>query len=155
MDWSLSPPSARETDSRPGRQAPYLRIQSATIFVHDQDRSIEFYVDQLGFSVAFDYRTESGERWVGVAPPDGDAILVLVRPKPDSEQYRFIDRPWPVVFVTEDIVATFEDWNERGVRFHHAPQVTDWGGTFSRFEDLDGNSFTLVGFDEMTQQIEA
>jgi serine phosphatase RsbU (regulator of sigma subunit) len=29
-----------------------------------------------------------------------------------------------------------------------------WGGVFTHFKDLDGNSFALVGFDEVTREIE-
>ena len=91
---------------------------------------------------------------MGVTPPDGDTVIVLVAPKPDSDEYKLIGRAWPVVFVTEDVNAQFEDWKERGVRFYHPPQVAFWGGTFTRFEDVDGNSFSLVGFDQITRQIE-
>src|SRR5262249_53207037 len=30
-----------------------------------------------------------------------------------------------------------------------------WGGMFTRFEDIDGNSFALVGYDEVNRTIEA
>ena len=32
---------------------------------------------------------------------------------------------------------------------------TVWGGVFTRFKDVDGNSFALVGFDEVNREIEA
>ena len=57
--------------------------------------------------------------------------------------------------MTEDVAAKFHEWRERGVRFHHPPQTPRWGGTFTRFEDLDGNSFGLAGRDEVSEQIEA
>ena len=56
---------------------PYLRILTVNIFVRDQERSVRFYVDVLGFEVAFDARMQHGERWVAVAPPDGSAVLGL------------------------------------------------------------------------------
>ena len=92
---------------------------------------------------------------MAVAPPDGAAILALVTPKPDSDEYKLIGRSRQVVFVTEDVNAKFEDWCKRGVRFHHPPQKPDWGGMFTSFEDDDGNSFALVGFDEMTRELDA
>src|SRR4029077_4538142 len=55
----------------PLRQSPHLLLHCANVFFRDQDRSLRFFVDQLGFNVAFDTRVQSGERWVGVAPPDG------------------------------------------------------------------------------------
>jgi len=34
---------------------------------------LRFYVDQLGFDLAFDAKLQTGGRWVAVAPPDGSA----------------------------------------------------------------------------------
>jgi serine phosphatase RsbU (regulator of sigma subunit) len=162
------------------RQNSYLRVHAVNVFVRDQDRSLRFYLDQLGFNLAFDVRLQSGQRWVGVAPPDGTAVLTLIAPGPDSDEHRLIGRATEVVFVTEDVVATYSEWKRRGVRFRHTPrlrrvkyqqqaledpataaslllgkQTPIWGGVFTCFEDLDRNSFGLVSFDEMTQAVEA
>jgi len=163
----------------PGPQQPYLRIQAVNIFVRDQERALRFYVDQLGFHLAFDARLQSGQRWVAVSPPDGSAVLALIQPDPDSDDYQHIGQPTQVVFVTEDVVAKYREWRERGVRFRHTPrlrrvtfehqtsasgntasapsvdQSSIWGGVFTRFEDLDRNSFALVGLDEVSREIEA
>ena len=164
---------------RPDRSNPYLRVHAVNVFVRDQDRSLEFYRDQLGFNLAFDVLLQGGQRWVGVSPPDGTAVLTLIAPDPQSEEYKLIGRPTDVVFVTEDVLATYTEWRRRGVRFRHTPRLrriknlppvatTDstaapmllgnqtpvWGGVFTRFEDLDRNSFALVSFDEMTQAVE-
>jgi len=137
-------------------------------------------VDQLGFSLAFDVRLQSGQRWVGVSPPHGTAVLTLIAPDPESDEYKLIGQPSPVAFVSEDVVATYSQWRRRGVRFRHVPrlrrvkyekqsadgsgntaplllgkQTPVWGGVFTRFEDIDKNSFALVSFDEMTQAVEA
>ena len=125
-------------------------------------------------------RLQSGQRWVGVAPPHGTAVLTLIAPDPDSDDYKLIGQPTQAVFVAEDVVATYTQWSRRGVRFRHVPklrrvkyeqQATDgagaasslllgkqppvWGGVFTRFEDIDRNSFALVSFDEMTHAVEA
>ena len=139
---------------RLGRQDPYLRVLCVNIFVRDQDRSLRFYVDQLGFGKVIDESYESGGRWVAVAPPDGNTVLALVAPKRNSEEYRLIGRCRHAVLVTEDVMAKFEEWRKRGVRFHHPPQTTLWGGIFTRFDDLDGNSFALVGRDDFVREIE-
>ena|SRR5438105_15488460 len=60
----------------------HLSLHHVTILVRDQDRSLRFYLDQLGFNLVVDARMESGDRWVAVAPPDGTAILALVAPSP-------------------------------------------------------------------------
>jgi serine phosphatase RsbU (regulator of sigma subunit)/catechol 2,3-dioxygenase-like lactoylglutathione lyase family enzyme len=140
---------------RADRQDPYLRILCVDIFVRDQDRSLGFYVDQLGFRLIIDESYESGNRMIAVAPPDGNTVLRLVTPKRNSGDYKLIGRCRHAVLVTEDVMAKFEDWSKRGVRFHHPPQTTLWGGIFTRFDDLDGNSFSLVGRDDFVREIEA
>jgi serine phosphatase RsbU (regulator of sigma subunit)/predicted enzyme related to lactoylglutathione lyase len=140
---------------RPGQESPYLRIFKSTVFVRNHDRSLQFYVGQLGFSVLADARFEFGGRWVAVAPPDGSAILALVAPKRGSENYKRIGRPTQIAFIAEDINATFELWKSRGVRFGHPPQKSLFGGASATFSDADGNSFELLGSDEMSREIEA
>ena len=137
------------------RQSPYLRVLCINVFVRDQDRSLQFYVDQLGFRLVVDESYESGDRWLAVAPPDGNTILALVSPKRNSKEYKRIGKSNDIVFVTEDVIAKFQEWQERGVQFHHPPQTTLWGGVFTRFDDLDGNSFSLVGRDDFVREIEA
>ena len=149
---SLGPDQSTNSQDR---QQLHLSLHHVTILVRDQDRSLRFYLDQLGFNLVVDARLDSGDRWAAVAPPDGTAILALVTPKPDSVEYKLIGRSTDIIFVTEDVTAKYHEWRERGVRFHHPPQTPPWGGIYTRFEDLDGNSFGLAGRDEVSQQIEA
>ena len=165
--------TAMDPSARPD---PYLRIHAINVYVRDQDASVRFYVDRLGFAVAFDARLQSGERWVAVAPPDGSAVLALVAPKPDSKEYQLIGRPTQIVFVTEDVTSKYQEWRKRGVRFKHTPRLRRvrydrpltehadvdagehaaiWGGVFTHFRDVDGNSFALVGLDEVKLEVEA
>src|ERR1700738_4022114 len=102
---------------------PYLRVHAVNVFVRDQDRSLRFYVEQLGFDLAFDVRIQSGGRWVAVAPPDGSAVLTLVAPEPDSKEYALIGRSTQVVFVTEDVTSKYAEWRRRGVLFNHTPRL--------------------------------
>jgi serine phosphatase RsbU (regulator of sigma subunit)/uncharacterized glyoxalase superfamily protein PhnB len=136
------------------REDPYLRILCVDIFVRDQDQSLKFYVDRLGFRLAIDESYESGNRMVAVAPPDGNTVFRLVTPKRNTPEYKLIGRCRHAVLVTEDVMAKFEEWGKRGVRFHHPPQTTLWGGIFTRFDDLDGNLFSLVGRDDFVREIE-
>jgi len=133
----------------------HLQLHHVPIFVRDQDRSLRFYLDQLGFRLVIDYQYGERGRFVLVAPPDGTALLALIAPKPDSAEYRLIGRSGQAVFVTENVTSKFQTWRERGVRFHHPPQTGTWGGIFTSFEDVDRNSFILAGWDDLTREIEA
>ncbi|HWC19956.1 MAG TPA: SpoIIE family protein phosphatase [Terriglobales bacterium] len=154
MGTSVSRVVSDDFRPRLDRRDPYLRVLCANIYVRDWDRSLRFYVDQLGFGLVVDKSYESGDRWIAVTPPDGSTILALSSPKPKTKEYKRIGQSKEVVFVTEDVVAKFHEWAQRGVRFHHPPQTTLWGGVFTRFDDPDGNSFALVGGDDFVREIE-
>ena len=155
MAANPSLPWTNRTVLRPGREDPYLCIQDIIVFVHDLDRSLQFYVDQLGFELIVDHLPQAGEhRWIEVAPPDGSANLTLIAPKPDRPEFKLIGGFRWVLFMTEDVHAKYREWSERGVHFLSPPERQAWGGTFARFEDPDGNSFGLEGFDEVRQSLE-
>jgi serine phosphatase RsbU (regulator of sigma subunit)/catechol 2,3-dioxygenase-like lactoylglutathione lyase family enzyme len=134
---------------------PYLRLQFVSIYVSDQERSLRFFVDQLGFRLLRDVRFASGNRWIEVGPPDGTATLTLVLPRPDLEEESLVGHSGPVTFLTEDVEAKYREWLERGVKFTLGLQTPAWGGAFCRFEDVDGNPFALAGFDDATRLIAA
>jgi serine phosphatase RsbU (regulator of sigma subunit) len=163
-----------------GAAAPHLGIHAVNIYVRDQERSVRFYVDTLGFQIAFDGHRESGERLIAVSPPDGSAVLALIQPHRGSPQYQLIGRSTQVVLVTDDVPARYSEWRRRGVRFRNTPRLRRvvyhsagsrgagaalmsepaeaqspvWGGVFTRFEDIDGNCFELVSLDEISRSVE-
>ena len=168
---------------------PFLSIHAVRIYVRDLDRSLQFYVDQLGFRPVIDTRLQSGERWVAVSPPDGTTILALVAPKPNTAEHKLIGRSTQVVLCTSDVAAKFQQWSKNGVRFIGTPRLRRikyvpssrdsaampatqpspqqsstkllgtetpiWGSVSVRFRDNDGNTFSLVSFDELTHAVES
>lgn len=161
------------------RAEMHLGVHSVNVYVRDQERSLNFYVEQLGFRVAFDAKLQSGERWVAVSPPDGGTVLSLIKPKPKSQEAKLIGRSTQIVFLTDDVSARFQEWSKRGVKFSSAPRLKRikfdaqtqtraakqslllgteapiWGNAIAHFRDVDGNSFTLTSFDEVTHAMEA
>lgn len=79
----------------------------------------------------------------------------MLAPNRGSPNYKLIGRPTHIGFIAEDIHATYRLWLSRGVHFDHPPQAQLWGGTFASFSDPDGNTFDLLGSDEMSKEIEA
>src|SRR5215471_9274750 len=101
----------------------HLAVHCVNVYVRDQDRSLKFYVEQLGFRVAFDAKLQSGERWVAVSPPDGSTVLALIKPRPKSQEAKLIGRSTQIVLLTDDVAARFQEWSKRGVRFPSAPRL--------------------------------
>ena len=175
----MASPANLPDAAAPGHPS-FLRLQSVTIFVRNLPRSIDFYVNALGFELVFDARNHPSRPWAVLAPPDGETNLTLSAPERDSPDYKLIGRHTHITFITEDVVAKFREWRARGVEFTGTPRLKRlqrgrralasksasaessfeepdpiWGGTFSRFRDPDGNLFSLVSFDEVTHTIEA
>ncbi len=133
---------------------PYLCLHFVIIFVRDQERSLRFFADKLGFRIVVDHTFENGNRWIEVAPPDGTAQIGIALAPPGSEMEKLIGGLTTVYFITEDLPGKYKEWGERGVHFKFPPEAPAWGGIHTRFEDPDGNSFGLVGFDELTRGVE-
>jgi serine phosphatase RsbU (regulator of sigma subunit)/catechol 2,3-dioxygenase-like lactoylglutathione lyase family enzyme len=164
---------------------PFLSIHAVRVYVRNLDRSLRFYVEQLAFRLVIDTRLQSGERWVAVSPPDGTTILTLVAPKTNTAEYKLIGRSTQVVLCTSDVAAKFQQWSRNGVRFIGTPRLrrikyvsppadspssssaptpgakllgqetSVWGSVSVRFRDIDGNTFSLVSFDELTHAVES
>jgi len=132
----------------------YLRLHHIPVLVRDQDKSLRFYRETLGFNLITDRPREHG-RFILVAAPDGGSPLALISPRPGSEELNRIGCGGSqAVFITEDVAARYEAWRDRGVRFQRPPQTGAWGGVFVTFEDIDHNTFILAGWDNFTREIE-
>ncbi|MGZ5383364.1 MAG: VOC family protein, partial [Acidimicrobiia bacterium] len=58
-------------------------IETVAVYASDQHRATSFFVDQLGFELRKDTPmgpTEGDPRWIEVAPPGAQTVLVLVTP---------------------------------------------------------------------------
>lgn len=133
---------------------PYLRLHFVSVYVSDQERSLRFFAEKLGFTVVADARFASGKRWIEVSPPDGSAVLALVLPMEEFHEEHLVGNSGLVTFLTEDVDRIYREWSERGVIFTVPPQTPAWGGTFCRFVDPDGNPFALAGFTDVTRSID-
>lgn len=154
MGTSETPFGVHRSVLRLDGKDPYLCLHFAIIYVRDLDRSIRFYVNQLGFRLVIDHRFEDGRRWIEVCPPDGNAHLGFTLLQPEDDPAKLIRPESLIWFITEDVHRKYEEWKARGVHFRYPPEVPAWGGIHTRFEDPDGNSFGLAGFDELTRSVE-
>jgi serine phosphatase RsbU (regulator of sigma subunit)/catechol 2,3-dioxygenase-like lactoylglutathione lyase family enzyme len=147
---------------------PFLRLNFATVWVRDQEKSRQFFVHQLGFQAIVDVEAPGLGRWIVVAPssalwfplianetPPG---LALVVPPEGSVESGRIGQNTGLTFLTEDVRRLFDEWSQRGVYFALPPTEPNWGSgqaRYATFEDVDGNSFSLIEFDEATRTVEA
>jgi serine phosphatase RsbU (regulator of sigma subunit)/catechol 2,3-dioxygenase-like lactoylglutathione lyase family enzyme len=147
---------------------PFLRLNFVTLWVRDQERSRRFFVEKLYFEAIVDVQTPEAGRWIVVAPPAAGWLtgtagvglpgIALVVPPEGLAEHQRIGQNTGLSFLTEDVRGVFEEWSRRGIRFPLPPMEPSWGSGQARyavFEDVDGNSFSLIEFDEASRTLEA
>jgi catechol 2,3-dioxygenase-like lactoylglutathione lyase family enzyme len=113
------------------------------VFVSDEDKALDFYVNKLGFEKRADEPMGDGLRWIEVAPPGATTRIVLTRGYGDWSQEK-VGQFAGIVFEPDDINATYQELSARGVEFTEPPTAQPWGGVQALFKDQDGNTFVLV-----------
>ena len=114
-------------------------IKFVSIPVRDQDTSLAFYTEKLGFSLVTDQPFNDEQRWIELKMRGVDTRIVLFTP-PGHE--RLIGLQQSVTFFSADVGKTYDELSSRGVEFEGPPQVADWG-TAAVFRDPDGNQFVI------------
>jgi catechol 2,3-dioxygenase-like lactoylglutathione lyase family enzyme len=132
------------------------RQSHSTIYVIDQQESLEFYRDTLGFEVRTDMpMNEAGDvRWLTLSPkgqPDLEIILAPITRGPmfdteTAEEMQALVKRGALgigVFETDDIHGDYERLGERGVEFL-SPPTEQFYGTEAVVRDNSGNWFSLT-----------
>jgi len=123
-----------------GLQKMISKITHITLFVHDQDDALKFYI-KLGFKVHTDAQF-GPMRWLTLNLP-GDENMELVLMMADTEQEKQLvgkqsgEKPL-ISFSTADCNATYRALKEAGVSFAEEPAQHPWGMAVG-FRDLYGN----------------
>ena len=118
-------------------------IDRVLLDVGDQDKTKAFWIDKLGFELAYD-QTYGEERWVEVRPPNGSPVLVLI-PRAANQEKPDVGDGMPhtnVFFTCDDMQRTYEELRALGVRFPTPPTQMHFGW-WSIFEDDEGTRHAL------------
>ncbi len=114
-------------------------LKFVSIPVHNQDASLKFFTEKLGFKVTTDQFFSEKQRWIELKIPGAETGLVLFTP--DGHENRIGDFQ-PLSFWCDDVFATAKIMKSHGVVFEKEPKREDWG-TAAIFQDVDGNKFVL------------
>lgn len=136
-------------------------INHVGISVMNLERSVRFYLDQLGMQVVIEAREFSGERYERILALEGarGKVALLQRGTLQLELFEFIDPPprekdpnYSVAdrgishfcIEVEDLDTLYDRLHKAGVRFHCPPVefVGEAKATYGR--DPDGNVFELL-----------
>lgn len=114
-------------------------VKIISIPVRNQDVSLKFYTEKLGFKVGTDQPFNEKQRWIELRIPGADTALALFTP--DGHESR-IGGFHTMTFWCDDVFATAEILKSKGVELGREPKKEVWG-TMATFRDPDGNEFVF------------
>jgi catechol 2,3-dioxygenase-like lactoylglutathione lyase family enzyme len=135
------------------------KLSHTSIFVDDQDKAYEFYINKLGFKVNTDVKMDNGFRWLTInAPEQPDLEIVLF---PATKENGFDDDVRIAlnlllekgvmgagVLQTPDCRATYAELKAKGVHFKSEPKEQFYG-IECILTDGCGNWFSMTQPKEM------
>lgn len=123
------------------RKEIITRAKTVSVYVSDQARAVDFWFDKAGFDKRADQPMGPDARWIELAPPGADTVIVPFTPPGLEDRIGTFSG---VVFECDDIQSTFVELRDRGVEFTEEPAMQPWGMMQAQFRDSEGNTFVLV-----------
>jgi lactoylglutathione lyase len=113
-------------------------INVVIVYVEDQQKMLDFWVDTMGFEKTTDGEMWPGARWIEVKPKGAETGLVLGKASDFNNEP---DSGYPATFAADDLEATAAKLRDAGV------EVTDiaheaWG-SYCQVTDPEGRQFLL------------
>jgi catechol 2,3-dioxygenase-like lactoylglutathione lyase family enzyme len=132
------------------------KVSHMSLFVLDQEKAYDFYVNKLGFTVHTDQKMDNGFRWLTITPPEQpDLEIALLAPfAPGAMGYDEETRAALLVLLnkgvmgagvlqTPDCRATYEELKAKGVVFKGEPKEQFYG-IEAIITDGVGNWFSMT-----------
>lgn len=120
------------------------KLNYATLFVRDQEKALDFYVNALGFQKRSD-NTAYGARFLLVGLEGQEVGIVLWKGTPTRPP----DAPmggsggaW--TFETDDLQKTFEQLKAQGVKLEQPEPAETPFGRYAIVTDPDGNRLMIL-----------
>src|SRR5882724_5389520 len=110
------------------------KLSHVTLFVTDQNKALDFYVNTLGFKVNTDVTMDQGFRWLTVTPPEQPDLQVallspltsfLYKDEEVRNAFKLLLEKGALgagVMHTPDCKATYEELKSKGVHFNSPPK---------------------------------
>ena len=134
------------------------KMSHTSIFVKDQNKAFEFYVNKLGFKVNTDAKMENGFRWLTLNAPDQPDLEIVLFPvdgpngfeEDVNKAFHFLLEKGVMgagALFTPDCRATYEELKAKGVDITEPKE--QFYGIECIVKDGCGNWFSMTQPKEM------
>ncbi|HAA14948.1 MAG TPA: glyoxalase [Cytophagales bacterium] len=132
------------------------RMTHASVYVIDQARAEDFYVNKLGLELKMKVPLGEDAYWLTLSPREQPELELTLMPihNPnmfDPETAASLAKLVEAgtfgfgVFATQDVFATYQELKAKGVEFTKEPKE-EFYGIEAMFKDDSGNWFSLTQF---------
>jgi catechol 2,3-dioxygenase-like lactoylglutathione lyase family enzyme len=137
-----------------------LNISLVTVYTLDQDRTRDFYLENLGFQAGTDVTMAEGYRWVTIKHPNQpelEVTLMLPGPPLTAEAAAFVrgqleaGQMGGLGLSVDDCRKTYEQLSAKGVTFLQEPSDRPYG-VEAVMRDDTGNWLVLVEAKEFSPE---
>lgn len=125
----------------------FNRINAVVLFVHNFEKSLQFYRDQLGLEVAFQEPSNVGFRmhdqdFVITSLDEGIQMTGIAEQAFDPQTGR--SARMMLCTRVQDVDAAYKAFTEKGVEFTKPPTDLPWGLRAAYFRDPEGNIWEIA-----------
>lgn len=129
------------------------KLSHTSMFVTDQDKAFDFYVNKLGFKVNTDVKMENGFRWLTLNAPDQPDLEIILFPINEANGYEAeVNNAFKLLLdkgvmgagamYTADCRATYEELKAKGVDISEPKE--QFYGMECILKDGCGNWFSMT-----------
>ena len=123
------------------------RLAQVAIVVNDYDEAIQFYTQQLHFTLIEDTTLSPAKRWVVIAPSvSSECRLLLAKASNEEQKSRVGNQTGGRVFLflhTDNFRRDYDNLVSKGITIIREPAEEPYG-TVAVFADLYGNLWDLI-----------
>jgi catechol 2,3-dioxygenase-like lactoylglutathione lyase family enzyme len=131
------------------------RLSHTSLFVTDQAKAYDFYINKLGFKVHTDATMDNGFRWLTITAPEQPELEIALMPayhegmqfdEETRNAFKLLLEKGVMgagVFNTPDCRATYEELKAKGVVFKSEPKEQFYG-IEAVMTDGCGNWFSMT-----------
>jgi predicted enzyme related to lactoylglutathione lyase len=116
-------------------------VAFVAVHVRDVEAAIAFYTEKLGFAKTTDAHM-GPMRWVELTPPGNTTRVTLLSEGNPAFEADRVGHGIAATFEVNDMAATCQELERRGVKFKEAPAQEPWGW-WAEILDADGNVLGL------------
>lgn len=116
------------------------KVHTVTLYVSDQDKARDFYVEHLGMRVRRDEDMGPMGRWLEIAPEGAQTAFMLANASAFGRQDR-VGASADLVLHTDDVAGLHQRLAAAQVAVTQ-PETKEWG-TFIKVTDPDGLEFVV------------